>query len=337
LHPGSESKVSIIVDGVPAERLVALTALDVRIVEARADLGTVPGVTGDVALVVTAELTGVLGARAAFAVTPILALLADPTQAPEAIRAGADYVLPTTAPTPLLVAVYLAARREGDRRRRVADSSPERAARGEDVDLRLASIAHEINNPLQYIIAGVEELDWLAAGNSGMRQPIADIRDGADRIRRATQAILPAARMEGTKKPQESSAPPATPSVRPRVPRVLVIDDEEALVRTYRRCLRGLDVVTAVGGKAALDVLEHDVDFDAVLCDLMMPSVDGPMVHEHIQRVAPHLDGRILFCSGGAFTPRARAFLERVPNVVLDKPVSSSQLRAAIDQLIAPR
>lgn len=127
--------------------------------------------------------------------------------------------------------------------------------------------------------------------------------------------------------PSPSPMPPA------RGIRVLVIDDEEALIRTYRRSLKGFHVVTASGGKAALEILASDLDFDAVLCDLMMPNVDGPMVYAHILSVAPELAKRILFCSGGAFTTRVREFLENIPNVVLDKPVSAAHLRAALEKL----
>jgi PAS domain S-box-containing protein len=97
--------------------------------------------------------------------------------------------------------------------------------------------------------------------------------------------------------------------------RILVIDDEEVLLRTYQRALRGYDVVTALGGAAAIAALTTDAAFDAVVCDLMME--------------------RILFCSGGAFTPRVREFLASVPNVVLDKPIGSAQLREAVEAAIA--
>jgi PAS domain S-box-containing protein len=132
--------------------------------------------------------------------------------------------------------------------------------------------------------------------------------------------------------PPRSEAPRTT-----RRPRVLLIDDEELIVRTYKRFLKEYDVVGAVGGKAALEILAKDVDFDVILCDVMMPSVDGPMVFARVSEIAPDLVPRILFCSGGAFTTRVRAFLEQIPNKVLDKPVTANQLRAAIHKIATAR
>jgi CheY-like chemotaxis protein len=57
---------------------------------------------------------------------------------------------------------------------------------------------------------------------------------------------------------------------------VLVIDDDEALLRMLRLSLAsaGLRVVTAVDGQAGLERLE-DNRFDVILLDLQMPRMDG--------------------------------------------------------------
>jgi hypothetical protein len=38
----------------------------------------------------------------------------------------------------------------------------------------------------------------------------------------------------------------------------------------------------------------------------------------------------VVFFTGGAFTPRAKAFLDAVPNARLDKPPAAQNLRALI-------
>src|SRR5690606_17161169 len=66
------------------------------------------------------------------------------------------------------------------------------------------------------------------------------------------------------------------PSASPRASRVLIVDDEASLVRAYRRVLgRNHEVVGAYGGEEALRLLARDDHFDLILCDLMMPRVDG--------------------------------------------------------------
>jgi hypothetical protein len=42
----------------------------------------------------------------------------------------------------------------------------------------------------------------------------------------------------------------------------------------------------------------------------------------------------MVFLTGGAFTPRAQAFLERVPNAHLDKPFKLEALREIIEAIV---
>ena len=117
--------------------------------------------------------------------------------------------------------------------------------------------------------------------------------------------------------------------------RILVVDDEEILLRVYRRQLHDLEVVTVLGGQAAIDLLQRDTAFDAVICDIMMPNVDGLAVFTRIGEVVPSLQSRVIFCSGGVFTTRSRDFLRELRNVVLDKPITAAALRTALDHTLA--
>jgi CheY-like chemotaxis protein len=63
------------------------------------------------------------------------------------------------------------------------------------------------------------------------------------------------------------------------MPRVLVVDDERS-VRELLKVnleLEGYDVVAASGGAEALELVDSERP-DAVVCDLMMPGVDGMTV-----------------------------------------------------------
>ena len=104
--------------------------------------------------------------------------------------------------------------------------------------------------------------------------------------------------------------------------RILIIDDDMAMVRAYRRLLRRQDATVVSSGAEALAILRDDETFDVILCDLMMPELDGPQVFDVICERAPHLRERVVFCTGGAFSPRTREFVERVDNEVLEKPLS---------------
>src|SRR5690606_9575015 len=114
----------------------------------------------------------------------------------------------------------------------------------------------------------------------------------------------------------------------------LVIDDEPQLLRAYRRILaRHHQVTVAMGGSAALALIEKNPDFDAILCDLTMPDVDGVRIYRSLDRIAPQLKSRVIFSSGGAFTLRAEELLSSVDNPLLEKPVDSAKLLAAIERV----
>ena len=131
-----------------------------------------------------------------------------------------------------------------------------------------------------------------------------------------------------SQKPQFASEAPSPA----RRARVLVIDDEEMLLKAYRRMLsQRHDVVVARGGANALELLRIDHDFDVVLCDLMMPDIDGKAVYEMLSSVSPALAARVIFCSGGAFSSRLSDFVSGLPNVTLDKPFTADALALAVD------
>jgi PAS domain S-box-containing protein len=120
-----------------------------------------------------------------------------------------------------------------------------------------------------------------------------------------------------------SSMPPAVDG---EPLRVLVIDDDPGVSRALSRMLREHKTTLAEGGQPGIDLLLRE-EFDVVLCDLMMPEVSGMDVYEKVRTVRPELASRIVFITGGAHTAEGRAFLERVPNPKLDKPIARAELR----------
>ncbi len=118
--------------------------------------------------------------------------------------------------------------------------------------------------------------------------------------------------------------------------RILVVDDDAMVGRAVGRIL-SLDhqVVSLTSARAALSRLLEDGSFDVILCDLMMPEMTGMELHDELAKVAPALSRRMVFLTGGAFTPDAREFLERVPNPRVEKPFDPRALRAMVSDLLA--
>ena len=111
--------------------------------------------------------------------------------------------------------------------------------------------------------------------------------------------------------------------------RLLIVDDDAMVLSALRRRLRRrYDTVTVLGGADALARLDEDPDFDAIVCDLMMPETDGKSFYDRVKQDHPQLADRIIFMSGGAFTPRLRKFAAAVSNPVLQKPVTREDLEA---------
>ncbi len=139
-----------------------------------------------------------------------------------------------------------------------------------------------------------------------------------------------AARSDAEKPVENSGRTMMNKTIQPRRGRVLVIDDEERLAATIRIALSpSHDVDTAITGRAALAKLEANT-YDAVLCDMFLPDVSGPDIFETITRKKPELATRFVFLTGGAFTDKARKFLQEVPNARLEKPFDLSVLESII-------
>lgn len=113
--------------------------------------------------------------------------------------------------------------------------------------------------------------------------------------------------------------------------RVLIVDDEAAVGRSLQMLLAPeTDVVAVLSADDALAQLASGDPFDAILCDLMMPHNSGMQLYEQITVSRPEYLSRIIFMTGGAFTPQARAFLAKLDRPHLEKPFSEQELRDAI-------
>ncbi|MEX2482672.1 MAG: ATP-binding protein, partial [Gammaproteobacteria bacterium] len=149
------------------------------------------------------------------------------------------------------------------------------------------------------------------------------------------RVVLPAAKVsaDAARMGAEAGAT-ASPSCQSSVPatcaEVLVVDDEPAIGVILRKVLKGHDVTAVTAARDALTLLEDGHRFDVILCDLMMPEMSGMDFHTELDRRFPDLARRVVFISGGAFTPAAHAYLDRVPNERLAKPFQVEQIRAVV-------
>jgi CheY-like chemotaxis protein len=117
--------------------------------------------------------------------------------------------------------------------------------------------------------------------------------------------------------------------------KILVVDDQPMLAKAIRRMLSGHDVTVAGGARDALTMLEGGARYDVIISDLMMPGMSGMELHAAITALAPEQVTRMVFMTGGAFTPQALAFFDEVGCPTLEKQFDRAGLLAVIDNLLA--
>jgi two-component system, cell cycle sensor histidine kinase and response regulator CckA len=118
--------------------------------------------------------------------------------------------------------------------------------------------------------------------------------------------------------------------------RVLIVDDDYELadllseVLTFENCAVDL----ASNGMEAIEKL-RGADYEAIICDLMMPRMDGETLYNEATKQFPYLADRFLFITSqaaqrGGFSD----FVSRTGNNLLEKPLEVEQLRAALQELL---
>ena len=118
--------------------------------------------------------------------------------------------------------------------------------------------------------------------------------------------------------------------------RILVVDDELLLLESLERVLsRAHEVACASTAREALERLRAGERFDVILCDVMMPDVTGAEFYGELQRLDPTAAERVVFMTGGAFTPTASEFLEAVAAPRLLKPLDPARLRETIEEVLS--
>jgi two-component system cell cycle sensor histidine kinase/response regulator CckA len=98
-----------------------------------------------------------------------------------------------------------------------------------------------------------------------------------------------------------------------RMPTVLVVDDEPSVRRAVRRHfeLGGLDVLEAGSGAECLALLRGGATVDAVVCDVLMPELNGLALYDAIIEQAPSLRERVVFLTGLAHEPAVHGQIEQ--------------------------
>jgi EAL domain-containing protein (putative c-di-GMP-specific phosphodiesterase class I) len=121
--------------------------------------------------------------------------------------------------------------------------------------------------------------------------------------------------------------------VHPERGRILLVDDEESLVRVLARVLTnaGYDVDTAVNGEKAVELLAAKT-FDAIVSDLDMPRMSGMQLLQVVRR--GDLDVPVILMTGAPQLQTAMDAVSLGALSYLTKPVDTDQLKKVIDRAV---
>ncbi len=108
--------------------------------------------------------------------------------------------------------------------------------------------------------------------------------------------------------------------------KVLAIDDEPAILRAYQRILEpDFDVSVCANPEEALELLLTQT-FDVVLCDVVMPEVDGIALFDRARSRMQSALPRFVFCTGGVIDTALSSRLKERAVETLEKPLSPARL-----------
>ncbi|HEY0254313.1 MAG TPA: response regulator [Kofleriaceae bacterium] len=116
--------------------------------------------------------------------------------------------------------------------------------------------------------------------------------------------------------------------------KILVIDDNAVLARSFARMLRMHDTTVETDPVKAVQRLLAGEQFDVVMCDLRMPNMDG---REVLKTIRNHFAGRtgmphIIMMSGSD-----EISSDELDTPVLLKPCYSTEVRAMVNRLVDSR
>ncbi len=115
--------------------------------------------------------------------------------------------------------------------------------------------------------------------------------------------------------------------------RILLVEDEDMVRAVAERALtrQGYSVVTAADGDEGVEAVRSNPDFDLVVSDVVMPSMDGPAMAREIRQLVPNMP--VLFMSGYA-EEQLRREIDIEKMYFIAKPFSVAQIAAKVGEVL---
>ncbi len=117
--------------------------------------------------------------------------------------------------------------------------------------------------------------------------------------------------------------------------RVLIVDDEPTVARALKRALgRRYDVDVAGDARAGLELIVA-WPYDVVLCDMLMPEMDGLTFANELSVHDPAMLDRLVMMSGSVPNGHKATLADGRELRVIGKPFELVEVMAVVDDVIA--
>jgi DNA-binding response OmpR family regulator len=124
--------------------------------------------------------------------------------------------------------------------------------------------------------------------------------------------------------------------VEPAGQRILVVDDDEAMLDVMSQALRAhsyrVDVARTCEDALSLALSE---DYRGILLDLILPDASGLSLYRQIARRRPALGRRVIFVTGRLDGGEVKRFVDLVDNRLILKPFDLNALVSTIRQVVS--
>ena len=118
-----------------------------------------------------------------------------------------------------------------------------------------------------------------------------------------------------------------------RLPRLLIVDDEELIIRSMQRLLRRqIEISGATSSARAIEMLSSE-SYDAIMAEASVPHESLPGFIDWLAENRPDLLPRLIVVSGGRRLNFANQFAWQRRCLFMIKPISSEALTAAVARI----
>ncbi|MBI5755755.1 MAG: response regulator [Nitrospirae bacterium] len=118
--------------------------------------------------------------------------------------------------------------------------------------------------------------------------------------------------------------------------RILIVDDEITILNLLKTIVEGMghEVDTAINAMAAVDKI-RDKDYDLIISDIKMPTMDGKGLYRVVHSLRPDLINRLIFTTGDIVNPETQRFLEESKCNYIMKPFTPTEIKKIIRDFLA--